>query len=142
MNRHQYGEYRALLDSGVKVDKNNVGVRYNAGGESETYLHSTVKNLVSHVALLNGYKVDSEVEVVKYEGTTGEIDVLIWGHPERLSYAVEVETSPTEDTLSEKQSLYIDGTAVDDIQILNVNDCPEKILPATKWVADELGLEP
>jgi len=139
MKSAYYSEYRALLDSGVKVDDENIGVRYNAAGKSETIPHSSTKNLVAHVALQNGYKVDSEVEVSKNHETIGDIDVLIW-HPERLTYAVEVETSPAEGVVSEKMEKYVDGTAVDDIQLLNLTDRPEKTLEAAHWVADELGL--
>jgi len=139
MNSNYYSEYRSLLDSGVKVGKENVGVRFNAGGFSETFLHSTSKALVAHVALQNGYKVDSEVEVIKNHETIGEVDVLVW-HPERITYACEVETSPEEGVESEKVAKYVTGTAIDDMMLLNLNDRPDKTLEAAKWVADELGL--
>jgi len=141
MNRHAYEEYRSLQDSGVKVGKENIGVRYNAGGESETFPHSVCKNLAAHVALLNGYRVDSEVEVVKNKTTVGEIDVLIWAHPERLTYAVELENSPKEGVASEKLEKYVQGTAIQDMLLLNLNDCPMHMIEASGWVADELGLE-
>jgi len=141
MNRHAYEEYRSLQDSGVKVGKENIGVKYNAGGESETFPHSVCKNLAAHVALLNGYRVDSEVEVVKNKETVGEIDVLIWGHPERTTIAVELESSPKEEVASEKVEKYVQGTAIQDMLLLNLNDCPMHMIEASKWVADELGLE-
>ena len=141
MDSHAYEEYRALQDSGVKVGKKNVGVRYNAGGESETFVHSTAKNLVAHIALLNGYRVDSEVEVSKNRETIGEIDVLVWGHPERLSYAVELETSPEDGILKEKQAKYVDGTAVDDIQLINISECPMHMIDAAEWLAEQIGVE-
>jgi len=141
MKRHAYEEYRALLDSGVKVNQDNIGVRYNAGGASESLIHSSTKNLVSHIGLMNGYKCDSEVEVQKNKTTVGEIDVLLWGHPERLSYAVEAETSPEEGVESDKVEKYVTGTAIDDMMLLNLNDRPEKTLEAAHWCAEQLGLE-
>jgi len=142
MNSSAYAEYRSLLDSGVKVSKGNVGLRFNAGGMSETFSHSTTKAIVSHIGLRNGYKCDSEVEVVKDQELIGEVDVLLWGHPERLSYAVEAETSPTEEVVEDKLDRYVhSNNVIDDMILINTNDVPIDRIEAEQFIGDELGLD-
>jgi len=139
LSKAQIQEYRRLKDSGVAVRKSN-SIRFNAGGESETIKHLVGKTLAGMVALRNGYRVDSEVPVKTPNGE-GEIDVLAWGNPDRLTYAIEVETSPGPGIRKEKQELYVDPTEVDDIQLINASNLPVNMLHAADKIATILGLE-
>jgi hypothetical protein len=137
MDRTQYTDYRTLQDSGVKLSKQNQ-IQPNAG--SETIKHLVAKTLVGYIGLVNGYKVDSEVEIVKHSETIGEVDCLLWGHPKRLTTAVEVETSPEENTMQDKKMRYIDGTAIQEIQVINVTELPLDMIEGAEQIGDELGL--
>jgi len=122
----------------VKVGKGHA-IRPNAG--SESVRHLVGKSLVGYDGLLNGYQVDSEVEITKNGETQGQADCLLWGHPTRTTLCVEVETSPEADTLETKKAKYVDGTAIQDILMLNISDMPVDMIEAAEWVATELGLE-
>jgi hypothetical protein len=134
MNANQIADYRELKDHGVEVTRTN-SIEFNSG--SETATHVTAKALVGHIGLSNGYRVNSEVHVPQ-----GDIDMVLWGHPERLSYAVELEHSPTRETVESKVDRYVDQTCLDEIVVINLNDFPENYLEATEFIADELGLNP
>jgi len=137
LSKPQVREYRQLKDSGVDVEDTN-RVRYNEG--SETSRHICAKSLAGLVAIRNGYRIDSEVPVANDKTDDGEIDTLIWGHDSRLTYAVELEHSPTEQVKAEKLEKYVRYTAVADLQLLNLNKCPHDMTDALDWIADELGL--
>lgn len=136
MNSRQWEAYRQLERAGVTLERPN-SIRWNAGGESETIKHIVGKVLVGTVGLRNDYRVNSEVEV-----EDGEIDVLLFGNPDRLTYAVELETSPTDETIRSKIERYVTPYPIQDIQVLNLNDMPMDIVDAYAWVADVLGLDP
>lgn len=139
LDKYQTKEYRNLKNSGVDVEDTN-SIQFNEG--SETSPHICVKSLAGLIGLRNGYRVDSEVEVTNQQTENGEIDCLIWGHESRLTYAVEVESSPLPETVDAKLDKYVRHTAIDDMQVLNLNDCPQDMTDALGWVASELGLEP
>jgi len=138
LSKAQTREYRRLKDSGVDVSKHNQ-IRFNEG--SETSKHICAKSLVGLLGIRNGYRVDSEVEV-QTRNFSGEIDTLIWGHPERLTYAVECESSPMRETISRKVDQYVSETAVDDLQVINVTTLPQDMTDALGEIATELGLDP
>lgn len=140
MKEHRVKEYRRLKDSGVNVTKGNK-IKYNAGGSAETSKHICAKALVGLVALRNGYRVDSEVEV-QTRNYQGEIDVLLWGNPDRMVWAVECESSPTQETINRKVDQYVSETAVDDLQVINVTTLPQDMTDALGEIATELGLDP
>ena len=71
-------------------------------------------------------------------GDRGEVDVLCHGPPDGAPFAVEVETSPTTETIQEKHQKYIDGSPLRELFVLNVSDCPENILDAYEWVSEQL----
>jgi len=137
LSKAQVREYRELADSGVQVRRNN-NIRPNTG--SETARHLLIKSLVAHVGLEARYRVDSETPVETDSATDSAIDVLLWGHDSRLTYAVEVETSPLPEVVESKVDKYVHQTAVDDMLVLNVAECPEDMTDAYGWVASELGL--
>jgi len=136
LSKEQVKEYRRLKDSGVDVTKHNQ-IKFNAG--SETAVHACAKLLAGFVGQANGYRVDSEVPIQTPAGE-GSCDTLLWGHPERLSYAVEIEHGITEDTKQHKLDLYVKHTAIDELLMIEANDIPEQTLEAAHWIADELGL--
>jgi len=138
MDKHEIDEYRILKDSGVDVSKTNQ-IRFN-GGATETARHLLIKSLVAHIGLEARYRVDSETPVETDSATDSAIDVLLWGHDSRLTYAVEVETSPLPEVVESKLDKYVNQTAVDDMLVLNVNDAPDDMTDAYGWVASELGL--
>jgi len=138
LSRTEIDEYRRLKDSGVDVSDENT-IAYNRG--SETAIHITAKSLVGLVGLRNDYRVDSEVPI-QYDGTEKACDVLLWGHDRRLSYAVELEHGLTQAVKDRKQEYYVDHTAIDDIQFVELNQLPAHIVDALGHVGTELGLQP
>jgi len=134
MDQTTLSEYRELKDWSVEVSKTNC-VEFNSG--SETAKHVIAKSLVGHIGLNNGYRVSSEVQCLK-----GEIDVVLWGNTDRLSYAVECETSPTDDVVESKLQRYVKETPLDDMVVVNVTQLPENHRDALGYVAEQLGLEP
>lgn len=131
---NQISEYRELKDWSVEVSKTN-SIEFNSG--SETGKHVIAKALVGHIGVINGYRVSSEVEC-----SNGEIDVVLWGVDDRLSLAVECETSPTEETIQSKLERYVKETPLDEIVVINVTEMPDNYHDALGYVADELGLDP
>lgn len=138
LTKSQVEEYRTLKDSGIALSKHNQ-IRFNEG--SETSKHICAKSLTGLLGIRNGYRVDSEVDV-QTRNYSGEIDVLLWGNPERLTYAIECETSPTRDTISQKVDQYVSETAVDDLQVVNVTKLPQNMTDALGYIGTTLGLEP
>lgn len=135
MNKEQYVDYRTLQRAGVEVGKRNQ-IRFNGG--SETVKHFVSKCLVGYIGQLNGYRVSSEVQT-----DHGDVDVLLWGHPDRLTLAVEAETSPTERVVKDKLRRYVEyHEPVDDMILINVNEVPMDMIDAAHYIATELGLGP
>ncbi|MFB6197310.1 MAG: hypothetical protein ABEI52_03425 [Halobacteriaceae archaeon] len=137
LSKAQVREYRELAESGVQVRRNN-NIRPNTG--SETARHLLIKSLAAHIGLEARYRVDSETPVETGSGGDSAIDVLLWGHDSRLTYAVEVETSPLPKVIESKVDKYVRQTAIDDMLVLNVAECPDDMTQAYGWVASELGL--
>lgn len=126
--------YRELKDANVDVSKHNE-IRFNSG--SETVKHAVGKLLVGYVGQINGYWVSSECEC-----DLGEIDVVLFGHEDRMTYAVELETGWDDTTLYDKQERYVkQNEPIDDIIPIEVTDMPLDMLEAAEWIATQLGLE-
>lgn len=131
--QQKYQSYRELQNAKVDVSKHNQ-IKPNSG--SETFPHLVAKAAVMHLGLANGYWVASEVEVPH-----GQVDCLLWGNPERLTLAVEVETSPTEETKQDKLSRYVhQQPAIDDMILVNVTQMPMHMLEALDYVSNQTGL--
>jgi len=133
MNKDNWQEYRELHNNGWNVNKTNQ-IRPNSG--SETVKHLVAKALVAHAGLQAGYKVDSEVS----HSHRGEIDILLYGLSQRLTLAVEVETSPTDETVQDKVDRYVNNTPIDDLVLVNVTELPTDMLDAYGEIKEVLGL--
>jgi len=136
MKADLYEPYRYLQDSGVDVSKERIGLRFNAAGASESSKHVVAKALVSYVASRDyGYMTDSEVETVNGD----EIDVLLWGVSDRLTYAVELETSPTEEVKKSKLNKYVHQIdAIDDMILINLNELPLELPYQVQFIREQL----
>lgn len=137
MDKELYDAHRELSDSGLTVRKERMPPM-NAGGKSETVKHIVGKTLVAYIAAAeHGYQ--SDLEVPTDQGK--EIDCLLWGHPRRLTYAVELEHSPTEETKQKKLKQYVKAVpAVDDMLLINLNEMPVNMLDARAYLREETGL--
>lgn len=134
MKKSQYTEYRELHNHGVQVTKEN-SVKFNAGGESESPIHIVAKSLSAMVLLENGYRVSSEVEVPK-----GEIDIVGWGNPDRLTLAVEAEQNVSDDVVRDKLDRYVGGTPIDDLVVLDLDDMHPNVNHSYGYIKQVLGL--
>ena len=133
MNKDNWEEYRELQTRGWEPQKTNQ-VRLNSG--SETARHAVAKMLVAHAGSNAGYRVSSEVP----HSHRGEVDILLWGHPDRLTLAVECEVSPTDDVVEDKVDRYIRDTPIDDLALVNVSTLSTDMLEALGEVKEVLGL--
>jgi len=127
-----YQEYRRLRKNDIEVQEASQ-IRFNSG--SESLKHKIAKTIVSHIGQEKGYHVGSEVTIAG----SGEADIVLWGHPERQTYVVEVETSPTQDTMNSKKNRYI-RPGIDDMLTVNVTEMPPDYFDAQAYVREELGL--
>lgn len=126
--------YQTLTRAGLEFDNFN-HISPNAG--SETFPHVVAKSAAMQVGLANGYWVASEVNTPH-----GEIDVLLWGNPERLTLAVEVETSPTAEVKQDKLERYVKKqSGIDDMALINVTEMPKDLHSALGFIITELGLD-
>jgi len=132
MNNEIRQQLRDLQSYGWDVDKESKIVP-NTG--SETMKHLVAKACVAHIGQEYGYRIAGEAT----HEELGSIDVLLWGHSERLTYAVEVETSPERETMLDKARRYVGGP-VDDLLWCNVSAMPVNVLEAREYVQKELGL--
>lgn len=133
MDKAAFDEYVDLSRSGLDLDSENK-IKANTG--SETVSHLVAKALAFKALRDAGYQVESEVTV-----SDGEIDLVAYGLPERLSYAVEVETSPSKDTMQDKVDRYVSQTGLDDMLVINVTEMSVDIIEAYEYVQEELGLQ-
>jgi hypothetical protein len=133
MNKAELELANTLKRHEVYVQNHNQ-VRLNSG--SETAKHVVAKALVAQVATEQGWRVSSEVSVPK-----GDIDVLLHKTPQERVWAVELETSPTEDITQSKIDRYVNQTTgVDDIVIINISEMPIEIPYAKQFIREELPL--
>lgn len=131
----KYDAYNALQKDGIDVQKHNQ-IRPNAG--SETFIHNFAKLCVGFIGLHNSYWVSSEVDL----DNNKQVDVLLWGNPDRLTYAVECETGWTDDTKTKKVNQYVKPySEIDDMLSVEVLDIPAEVLPALENVSEQIGLE-
>lgn len=133
MDKHVWEEYQNIQRYGWELQRQNQ-VRLNSG--SETVKHCVAKMLAAHAGHQAGYRVASEV---RHE-QRGEIDVLLYGHDERITLAVECETSPTDDVIEDKVDRYIRNSPIEDIAVINVTQLPTDMHEAYCDVLEVLGL--
>ena len=111
-------------------------VKFNSGSETAKHIHA--KTAAARVLRLNGYRVSSECT----HPERGEVDIVaIPKSEDQKPFAVELETSPTQDVIDDKLSRYYDGTPFTECWVINVSELPLNILEIEQQIADELGLE-
>lgn len=133
-DKKQFEQYQNLTRRGIELQQYNQ-IRPNGG--SETFKHLVAKCAVAHIAINNGYKVASEVEI----SDGSEIDILMWGKPDSIVWAVECETSPTEDVKQDKLTRYVKSQpGIDDMVLINVSEMPAQLVEALGYVANQLGM--
>jgi len=128
--REEYVARREIQDSGWKLDKTDK-IEFNSG--SETVKHVVGKALVAKVLKERGYRVDSEVE----KDGVGEIDIVAYGK-EQDTFAVELETSPTDEVVQDKLERYYHGEIFREVFVLNLNEMPVNMLKAKDWVSQQI----
>lgn len=133
-DKRQWDEYshrRELQSAGWKVDRTDK-IEFNSG--SETVRHACCKTLVAmYLKKEKGLRVDSEV----MHSERGEIDIIGYSG-EGAAIAVECETSPTDDVVSDKLSRYVENTPFRECWVINVTEMPENIMDAYEWVGGQL----
>lgn len=135
MTKRQHDRYerlRELQSAGWQVTKGNA-IRPNSG--SETQSHWQAKAAVAYVLEDRGLGYSSEVT---NDETGATIDILWHGPADGSPVAIEVETKPTRDVISEKIEKYVTGEPVRDVFILAVEDCPDNFTEAVEWAEEEL----
>lgn len=143
-NKRRYDKhkrYQELTSHGVHVQKHDQ-IRPNAG--SETFRHEIAKLAVGHIGKANDYWVASEVEIEQPGDTEDkEADIILWGDPERLTYAVECETGWTKETKAEKLDQYVyTNPVIEDMLTVEVNDLPKRSMDILDNVSHQLGMYP
>jgi hypothetical protein len=126
----EYGGRKDLQDAGWQIHKRDA-VAFNSG--SETDAHLVAKTLVATVLRDRGYRVDTEV----VKDGVGEIDVVAYGLDEP-PFAVEVETNPTRDVVSDKLSRYYRGEPFCECYVLDPTEMPDGLEAAREWVERKL----
>jgi hypothetical protein len=111
-------------------------IKSNDGFVNETELHLIAKVFAAkHLSSL-GYRINSEVV---HEDGHAEIDILAYGHAERLTYAVEIETKPDDDVLESKREKYLTQN-VDDMLVVDCRGMPMNMIDAQRYVQEELNV--
>ena len=129
--QREYTQRKDLQRAGWNIQKRDA-VAFNGG--SETLEHACLKMVVAKLLRDRGYRISSEV----LHDTHGEIDVLAYagdGQP----FAVELETNPTEETVSSKLERYVfSNDVIRECFILPVEDAPDTFGEAYEWVEGKL----
>ena len=111
-------------------------VKFNSGSETAKHIHA--KTATARVLRLNGYRVSTEV----VHPERGEIDCCaIPKSDDQRPFAVELETSPTQDVIDDKLDRYYSGTPFTECYVINVSELPLNILDMGEQIAEQLGLE-
>jgi len=131
MNKKQLEVYNDLRREGVALQKHNQ-IRGNGG--AETARHLAAKTFAFHAATNAGWRVSSEVEVPQ-----GEIDLVLFKDRETRVWAVEVETSPTEEVAQDKLERYVkQQPGIDDMVLINVTNMPETIMESYFYIERQI----
>jgi len=133
MNKDELTLVNKLQRQEVYV-QNHSQVRLNSG--SETAKHVVAKALVAQIASEQSWRVSSEVSVPE-----GEIDILLHKTPQQRVWAIELETSLTQEVTQSKLNRYVKQNAgIDDIAIINISEMPIEIPHAKQYLQEELPL--
>lgn len=125
----EYRARRELQDCDIRVRQDD-SVEFNSG--SETQKHYLAKCAAAWVLHERGYRLNSEVVI-----PNGEIDIIGYNGPDNDCIAVETETSPTEDVVTEKLDKYLIGP-IRDVFIINVNEVPTDFIEAVEYIRNEI----
>lgn len=126
--REFYEKNRVLEQHGWDVDN-----KFRSNGGSETDKHFVCKCLVAKAVEESGHRWTMEAS----HEERGEVDVLVIpenGEP----YAVEAETSPTQEVVDDKVERYTEGTPIRDMLLINVSDMPVDMIEAKAWIQEQL----
>lgn len=133
MNTTDATEYRRLKRAGVEVSSQPT-FRMNNG--SETREHQVCKLLTARLVMENGWNADCEVTVQN----KGEIDVVAYA-PERLNYAIELETTPDQETKAAKLTKYVrSNSVIDDMELVDISDVPDAVPELEDTLRRRIGL--
>lgn len=125
----EYRARRELQDCDIRVRQDD-SVEFNSG--SETQKHYLAKCAAAWVLKERGYRLNSEVVV-----PDGEIDIIGYNGPDNDCIAVECETSPTDEVISDKVGRYLIGP-IRDIFVINVGEVPTDFLEAVEYIRGEI----
>jgi len=137
MNKRQHTYRRwlnELQNEGWDVQKQDA-VRFNSG--SETARHQHAKLATCRVLKNNEYRVDTEVP----KENVGIADVAaLPTQDDQRPFLVELEHSPTTDTVESKLERYWRDEPWVECWVINLNRAPLDCLELEQHIADELGL--
>jgi len=138
MKKHQKVELeqrKQLQSDGWDVNLEQ-SIKSNDGFVHETEQHLIAKIFAAkHLSSL-GYRINSEVV---HEDGHAEIDILAYGHAQRLTYAVEIETNPDDDVLESKRKKYLTEN-IDDMLTVDCRGMPMNMIDAQRYIQDELNV--
>jgi len=84
----------------------------------------------------HGWKADCEVTYPNGR----ECDVLLWA-PDRLNYAVELETNPQDGIQREKLNHYVHtNNVIDEMILVDITETPNNLDDVEMWLNEELHL--
>lgn len=128
-----YNQYRALQDSGWRVENTASSVRFNDG--SETLRHRVAKMVAASVCIDAGYRVRSEVET----SAGNEADVLAFGLHDRRPIAIELENDVDAETVEGKLDAFNVGP-VREVFVADLDEAPEEPEALYDHIAAQTGL--
>jgi len=129
-------EQRKQLQSDGRDVNLEQSIKSNDGFVNETELHLIAKIFsAKHLSSL-GYRINTEVT---HEDGHAEIDLIAYGHAERLTYAVEIETNPDDDVLESKRQKYLTEN-IDDMLTVDCRGMPMNMIDAQRYIQDELNV--
>jgi len=132
--RQEYDWRKELSQHGWNVRKRDA-VSFNSG--SETARHQHAKLATCRVLKHNDYRVDTEVT----KQGAGDVDcAAIPTQDDQKPFVVELEHSPTTDTVASKLERYYENEPWVECYVLNLNNAPLNCIDLEMHIADELGL--
>jgi len=133
--RQEFDWRTELSKCGWNVRKRDA-VAFNSGSETAKHIHA--KTATARLLKKHDYRVDTEVE----HAERGEIDLVAYPtRDDQRPFAVELETSPTEEVVKDKLDRYYDGTPFVECYIINVSELSLNISEMEEQIGEELGLE-
>jgi len=125
-------EYRRLKRAGIEVESPG-GFEFHP---SEDYTHAVSKLIVARTVQEQGWKADCEVEIQNQ----GKADVVAYA-PDKLNYAIEVETIPDSDVREKKLDQYVySNDGIDDMILVNITEVPQALPDLRDYLAEEVDL--